>query len=169
MKALRSFLLIFLFVSASFVSHAQFVSAELGINGLTCSACARSVEMSIRKLDFVKDVKMNLDNTDGVITFKTGATISIEKLAKAVIDAGFSVRYMQATFKADSVLHVSNDYCFAYNNASYQFVKVTTEQSNNMVMKFIGKEFMEAAEYKKWKPDLKPVCIGNKTTYYVTL
>jgi cation transport ATPase len=151
-------------------SRAQFVTAELGVNGLTCSACTRSVEMSIRKLDFVKDVQMNLDNTNGIITFKPGSDVSIEKLAKAVIDAGFSVRYLQATFKTDSVLHISNDYCFVYNNASYQFVNITQSQTNNeIVMKFIGKEYQETKEYKKLKANLKPMCTGMKNTYYVTL
>jgi copper chaperone CopZ len=149
---------------------AQFTSAELGVNGLTCSACTRSVEMSLRKLDFVQDVKMDLDNTKGIITFKTGSNISIEKLAKAVVDAGFSVRYLQATFKADSALHISDNYCFAYNNTNYQFVKVnSSDLKNDVVMKFIGKEFQESKEYKKWKADLKPMCNGGKNTYYVTL
>ncbi len=56
-------------------SKAQFTSAELGVDGLTCSACTRSVELSIRKLDFVKDVQMNLDNTVGQITFVPGKQI----------------------------------------------------------------------------------------------
>lgn len=152
------------------VAKAQFVSAELGINGLTCSACTRSVEMSIRKLDFVKDVQMNLDNTKGVITFKPGSKVSIDKVAKAVIDAGFSVRYMQATFKADSTLHISDNYCLSYGDATYQFVKVTpVDVKNDIVLKFIGKEFQESKEYKKWKGDLKPMCTGTKSMYYVTL
>jgi len=167
---MKTLLLIILTAFISFSGKAQFTSAELGVDGLTCSACTRSVEMSLRKLDFVKDVKMDLDNTKGVITFKTGSNISIEKLAKAVIDAGFSVRYMQATFKTDSVMHVSDNYCFAYNNANYQFVKVTSSDvKNDVVMKFIGKEFQESKEYKKWKEGLKPMCNGGKNTYYVTL
>lgn len=173
MKTLRfSFtgLILLLLAFTTINCEAQFTSAELGVDGLTCSACTRSVEMSIRKLDFVKDVQMNLDNTKGVVTFKPGANVSIEKLAKAVIEAGFSVRYMQATFKADSAIHVSDNYCFAYGDASYQFVKVTaTDLKSDMVVKFIGKEFLPAKEYKKWKADLKPMCTGAKATYYVTL
>lgn len=164
--------LLTLFVSAllSVSSIAQFTSAELGVNGLTCSACTRSVEMGLRKLDFVKDVKMDLDNTKGVIIFKTGSNISIEKIAKAVIDAGFSVRYLQATFKADSALHISDNYCFSYNDATYQFIKVpSSDVKNDVVMKFIGKEFQDSKEYKKWKANLKPMCTGKKTMYYVTL
>lgn len=174
MKTIASFRYILLLSSVllltSLSTKAQFTSAELGVDGLTCSACTRSVEMSLRKLDFVKDVKMNLDNTNGVITFKAGASVSIEKLSKAVVDAGFSVRYLQATFKADSVIHVSDNYCFAYGDATYQFVKVQpTEAKNDIIFKFIGRDFQNNKDYKKWKADLKPVCSGSKKTYYVTL
>src|SRR5579885_2179698 len=95
---MRAAYLIIASVLLTVASNAQFTQVELGVDGLTCSACTRSVEMGLRKLDFVKDVKMNLDNTNGVITFKEGIPVSIEKLAKAVSDAGFSVRYLQATY-----------------------------------------------------------------------
>ncbi len=174
MKTITRFKYYLFFSLAFFLTglsvQAQFTSAELGVDGLTCSACTRSVEMSLRKLDFVKDVKMNLDNTNGVITFKPGVDVSIEKLSKAVVDAGFSVRYMQATFRADSVIHISDNYCFAYGDATYQFIKVTpTEAKNDIVFKFIGKNFQNNKDFKKWKADLKPVCSGAKKTYYVTL
>lgn len=165
MKTLFTILSAFLIINCS----AQFTQAELGVNGLTCSACTRSVEMSLRKLDFVKDVQMNLDNTKGVLIFKEGSRISAERIAKAVVDAGFSVRYLQATFKTDSSLHVSENYCLALGDASYQFVKVSqAELKTGAVFKFIGKEFLPPKEYKQWKGDLKPLCKGN-ITYYITL
>src|ERR1700722_452721 len=92
----------------TFSSRAQFVSAKLGVDGLTCSACTRSVELSIRKLDFVKDVQMNLDNTVGQITFIPGKQISMNKIAKAVTDAGFSVRYLQATFNTELAISLTD-------------------------------------------------------------
>jgi copper chaperone CopZ len=150
-------------------SKAQFTQAELGIDGLTCSACTRSVEMSLRKLDFVKDVKMNLDNTNGVITFKENSPISIEKIAKAVVDAGFSVRYLQATFKAGLTMPMLDNHCLVEGDVVYQFVHTDVAQlKDDLVFKFIGKEFLPAKEYRKWKDDLKPACKA-KSTYYVTL
>jgi len=125
--------------------------------------------MSIRKLDFVKDVEMNLDNTEGKIIFKEGANVDMEKLAKAVINAGFSVRYLNATFKSDGSVKVSDNYCFAYGGNSYQFVKVAPANlQSETVFKFLGKEFLDSKEYKKWKGDLKSQCQG-KSTYFVTL
>jgi copper chaperone CopZ len=151
-------------------SKAQFTSAELGVDGLTCSACTRSVELSIRKLDFVKDVQMNLDNTVGQITFVPGKQIYIEKLAKAVMDAGFSVRYLQATFNTDLPIPIKDTHCFMADSVAYQFVKVSPYKlENGAVFKFIGKEFLSSKEYKKWKGELKPLCGNAKTVYYVTL
>jgi copper chaperone CopZ len=149
---------------------AQFTSAELGVDGLTCSACTRSVELSIRKLDFVKDVQMNLDNTVGQITFVPGRQISIEKIAKAVTDAGFSVRYLQATFNTEITIPLTDTHCFIADSVAYQFVKVSPSKlENRTVLKFIGKEFLSSKEYKKWKAELTPQCSNTKTLYYVTL
>src|ERR1700759_2288056 len=95
---MKNSLLFLLFLVASLHLRAQFTWAEIGVDGLTCSACTRSVEMQIRKLDFVDSVSMNLEHTDGKIFFKKGAAVNIEKISQAVVDAGFSVRYLRAGF-----------------------------------------------------------------------
>jgi copper chaperone CopZ len=166
----RIFWLWVFFTLFTFSGKAQFTSAELGVDGLTCSACTRSVELSIRKLDFVKDVQMNLDNTVGQITFVPGKHISIEKVAKAVTDAGFSVRYLQATFNTELTIPLKDTHCFIADSVTYQFVKDSpTKLENGTVLKFIGKKFLSSKEYKKWKTELKPQCSGIKAFYYVTL
>ncbi|HTB06559.1 MAG TPA: heavy metal-associated domain-containing protein [Bacteroidia bacterium] len=171
MKRIKDTILIISFLLSSFISYSQFISAEIGINGLTCSACSRSVELSLRKLDFVQDVQMNLENTIGTITFKSGAEIDIEKVAKAVINAGFSVRYLNATFKFIGITKVTENDCYESGGYYYQFVKINpTDLKDQLVFKFIGKEFMEGKEFKKWKDDLKSSeCNGVKNLYYVTL
>ena len=60
MRNLKVVCLLFVLLTSIGVK-AQFISAEIGIDGLTCSACTRSAEMSIRKLPFVADVKMNIE------------------------------------------------------------------------------------------------------------
>src|ERR1700746_2210399 len=91
MKNIKIFLSAFLLLLQFGVS-AQFNYALIGVDGLTCSACTRSVEMSIRKLNFVDSVTMNLEHTEGKIIFKKGAKVEVDKIAKAVIDEGFSLR-----------------------------------------------------------------------------
>jgi copper chaperone CopZ len=170
MNKLKTAYTVLLVLLVSLTTKAQFISAEVGIDGLTCSACTRSAEMSIRKLPFVQDVKMNIENTNGIITFKADTTIDMGKIAQAIVDAGFSVRYLTAIYKAPGTLDIAEGYCMAIYSFNYQFVKISPEKiKNNIVLKFIGKEFLPPKEFKKWKDILKPECAGTNTVYFVTL
>jgi copper chaperone CopZ len=165
-KLIFGFVLFFQFNTNAF---AQFTFAEIGVDGLTCSQCQRSVEMGIRKLDFVDDVKVNLENTDGKIIFKPGKKISFDKIAKAVTDAGFSVRFIKVNFIFNN-LSVSDNFCFLYEENNYQFIK-----SGNVILngektiKILGKNFMSPSEYKNMKSDLKKVCDKSTPSYFVML
>jgi copper chaperone CopZ len=151
-------------------TQAQFKWAMVGVNGLTCSACSRTVEMAIRKLPFVKTVQMNLDNTEGKIIFVDNANVDIEKIAKAVTNAGFSVRYLNADFAFNNV-KVSSGYCF--NNGAYtlQFINTAAKTlSGESQIKFVGPEFLPKEELKKYKDQLIIACTESKgKVYFVTL
>ncbi len=77
---LIAFSIVFSCILSSKLS-AQFHWVQIGVDGLTCSQCTRSVEMNIRKLDFVDSVSMNLENTEGKILFKPGKKVSIEHVS----------------------------------------------------------------------------------------
>src|SRR5260221_11753478 len=114
MKTDRLTLLIFLAVGLlSTQSFAGIKWVELGVNGLTCSLCTGSVERSIKRLDFVESVSMSLENTEGRVYFKKDAIIDLKKVAKAVKDAGFSVRFLRVEFNFDDV-KVGADGVFMY-------------------------------------------------------
>ena len=159
-----------LLLTAPFGVMANFTYVQIGVDGLTCSQCSRSVEMSIRKLSFVEDVQMNLANTEGKITFKPGAKIDIKKIAQAVFDAGFSVRYLNGGFTFDNVA-INVNSCFPFDGNQFQFVKVDSKILNGeTIIKFIGKKFLSNKEYKKWKNSLQPVCEKSKgELFYITL
>lgn len=149
---------------------AQFTLAEIGVNGLTCSACTRAVEMNIRKLDFVDSVAMNLENTEGKITFKAGKKVNIEKIAQAVFDAGFSVRYLKANFVFDNIT-ISNGFNWTNDNEQYCFVKAENKVLNGeRMLTFIGEKFMPSKKYKTWKIKIIECCgVVKKKIYYVTI
>ncbi|MFT6845773.1 MAG: copper chaperone CopZ [Flavobacteriales bacterium] len=154
------------------MSFGQFQSVEIGVNGLTCSVCTRSVEMSIRKLDFIDNVVMDLSNTKGQITITKDAEVSIKAIAKAVTDAGFSVRYLHATFYFND-LSIEENYCWNYENEQYQFVKTKNQTLNGpVIVKVLGKKFLSKKEMKKWKPLItnpqENKC-NAKVNYYITL
>ncbi len=163
-------LIAIVFLFCSMQSEAQFKWAMVGVNGLTCSACSRTVEMAIRKLPFVKKVQMNLDNTEGKIIFADNANVDIEKIAEAVTNAGFSVRYLNADFLFNNV-SVSTGYCFNNGNYTLQFISTASKTLNGeSQIKFIGPEFLAKDEFKKYKTLLTNSCTESKgKVYFVTL
>ena len=164
MKSKVFLLFIIFFISLS-SAVAQFSWVQIRINGLTCSACSRSVEMSIRKLAFVDSVNMNLENTAGKIVFKKGVKVEIEKIARAVTDAGFSVRSLDASINVDAI-SVTNESCWSFENNTYHFIKLaeSKELKGTVTLRFIGDKYMSRKEYKDWKPLLiNPVSYTHLT------
>jgi copper chaperone CopZ len=142
-------MLLFGYLSWGFVAHATSIkSISIGVNGLTCSMCTRSVEMSIRKLDFVDSVVMDLEKTEGKVYLKKGGDVDLRKVAKAVSSAGFSIRFMriQVDFEGSDASP-----CFSIGPDSFQFIH-EPNVSGSAELVLIGDEFMprkEAAGYKK--------------------
>lgn len=149
---------------------AQFNWVKVGVDGLTCSQCSRSVELSIRKLNFVSNVEMNLELTEGKISFIAGSKVNIEKIAQAVIDAGFSVRYLSAGFNFENT-SVNSGYCHSFEGNQYQFLKMEPKVLNGeTTLLFVGKKFMPPKKFKDWKKNLIPACDKSKgIVFYVTL
>ncbi|WP_222165236.1 heavy-metal-associated domain-containing protein [Edaphocola aurantiacus] len=148
MKIRLLFCICLVFISA--VATAQFTAVRIGVDGLTCSQCSRSVEMRLRKLDFIKEVQMDLANTRAVLKLKPNAPIAFSQVAKAVTDAGFSVRFIDADFKpgAGEQLQAS---CFTYKNACYELAKGDLSASVPVwKMRFVDKGMIDPVSYKKY-------------------
>ena len=131
------------FLLLTFHAQAQsdLKSAMIGINGLTCSACTRTVEMSIRKLTFVKDVVMNLEHTNGKIIFKEGASVAPVKISKAVSDVGFSVRFIQLIIQFNDVT-ISDNYCYNSGTNTFQFINSGAKTLyGETTLKLLGESF----------------------------
>ena len=158
-----------LFLLGGATAHAQFETAYLGVNGLTCSQCSRTVEMSIRKLDFVADVAMNLQHTEGKIVLKKDKKADMEKIAQAVVNAGFSVRYLTADLTINNSV-TSSGACFTFKGDGYVFTDAPKEPLKGTIkLKFIGKKFMPKNEFKKVEANMTGKC-NNATgkTYYIS-
>jgi len=171
----RQFSLIVIFLLCFLFSKAQFISATIGIDGLTCSACSFSTEKSIRKLHFVDSVYMELDKNIATVYFKKNTIVSIQQLAQKVYDAGFAVRSMYVLFHFSDLV-ITNDFCFLYENNIYHFIKLSNEKNMKGVasIKFIGEKFMTKKEYKTWRLYCSSACkmfitpeIRNE--YFVTI
>ena len=176
MKVMKKYIfcniIFYLVIFLPWIATCQFKSASIGINGLTCSMCSRSVEMSLLKLDFVDRVAMDLNSNHCDIFFSEDEYVSIDKIAQAVIDAGFSVAYLSAWFDFNGQ-SISTNSCWNYAFDTYQFLNIKqTKLEGKMNLKFIGTNFLSRSEMKKWKTQLseakKKVCDQNEG-YFVTL
>ncbi|MDG1105531.1 MAG: hypothetical protein P8N26_05155 [Cyclobacteriaceae bacterium] len=171
-KGNQKWLILYFVIYLPWIAQGQFKSVEMGIDGLTCSMCSRSVEMSLFKLDFIDRVEMDLNSNRSEIFFNEGMYVSIDKIAQAVIDAGFSVAYLNALFDFKEQI-IDTHTCWNYAYETYQFLEVSQPQlKGETVLKFIGTNFLSRNELKKWKAQLsaaKNKGCGQNEYYSVTL
>lgn len=161
----KKFVFSLLFGLITISVHAQFISATIGINGLTCSQCSRSVEMQLRKLSFIKDVKMDLEQTRGTIFFKENKKVNIEAIADAVKDAGFSVRFLKAEIDKTKV-NISEQGCFNLDGNSYNVLSpYAIPEKSILTLQFVGKDYLPGSDFKRYKLPATTKCKG-KMVYY---
>jgi copper chaperone CopZ len=97
-------------------SSAQITSMTVGVDGFTCSLCAKGVEGQFKSLDFVKSVKTDLKNTLFVLTFKQNAKVDVSQVQDAVTDGGFSVRDIKVEAKGTVKGDPGSGYVLITNN-----------------------------------------------------
>lgn len=125
----------------------QLTSVTIGVDGLHCSACTFSVEKSLNRLDFVEYVQMDLNERVGEVILKKEVPIDFTKLAKAVSDAGFSVRDFYLNLKQSPDLENTCLEVEAHHFCILNMEKTKEEQR----LQIIGKPFMAKSAFKKWK------------------
>lgn len=155
--------LLLLFMAAG-TARAQFLQADIGVNGLTCSQCSRSVEMQLRKLAFVQDVRMDLEHTKGTITFIKGKKVDVAALARAVKDAGFSLRFLEAKIDMQHI-PVAGDGSFRIDNSVYVLLDDARVTGGIAVFRFTGKNF--SGQQEKYKNNALPPARKGMAVYPV--
>lgn len=122
MKMQRSFrpalILLLCVLYAATSASGQIRQLRIGVDGLTCSQCTRSVEMSLRRLPFVADVRMDLDSTRGTVTLIEGEPLAPDAVARAVSDAGFSLRYLHIILERPGV-QARTDSCMPLSGVGF--------------------------------------------------
>lgn len=161
---LKKIVFLLFFLNFSMFSFAQIQSVELGINGLTCSQCSRSVELKLNKLSFIQDISMDLENTNAIISFKKNQKVDLSAIAKAVKDAGFSVRMLFFTINSNDVDLSKN--CFKIKKDAFNIVGKQDLESGKIVFQLLGKEYMSNKDWKRISLKSNAECIGE-TTYYI--
>ncbi|MDZ4711384.1 MAG: cation transporter [bacterium] len=90
---------ILMFILMTGTSFAQVTQLTIGVDGFTCSLCAKGVEEQFKSLDFVKSVKTDLKNTRFILSFNASPKINVTEISDAVYDGGFSVRDIKVEAK----------------------------------------------------------------------
>ncbi len=88
-KHLTAVILILMF---SIPAISQVSTIVVGVDGFTCSLCAKGVEGQFKALDFVESVVTNLKSTTFAIVPKKSAKIDFKTIREAVTDGGFTLR-----------------------------------------------------------------------------
>lgn len=167
-----AFLFILLFVLSK-CTYGQVSTISVGIDGLHCSACSFGTEKSLRQLDFVQDIKMDLNAHIAEITIKPDKKVDFDAIVQKVLDAWFSVRSVYVVYSFVN-LSVSNNTCYDDKNFIFSFISVKDLVLNGpQALHLVGKNFMPRSEFKKWKNLLNNTCNNSdpksRKVYQVTL
>lgn len=95
----KIFLVLIILIFSSKYSAEQVTQLTIGVDGFTCSLCAKGVEAQFKSLDFVKSVKTDLKNTLFILSFNSEAKINVNQIKDAVSDGGFTVRDIKVEAK----------------------------------------------------------------------
>src|SRR2546421_9582221 len=141
------FIALFFALTATANVNAQLISADIGVNGLTCSMCARGTEETLKRLDFIDSIDVDLNTLVAHLHFKKNMTVPVEALINAVEDAGFSVRDIVAVFNFNNQ-KVSKDEHIDYGNDVLHFVGISDQTLNGpTTLRFIDKAFVSKQQF----------------------
>ncbi len=65
-------------------------TVTLGISGMTCGGCVRSVTNVLKALDGVAKADVSLEKNNAVVDYDPGK-VGIDQLKRSVVEAGFEV------------------------------------------------------------------------------
>jgi len=145
-------------------SNAQVQSIRISINGLTCSQCSKSVEMRLKKVPFITQVAMDLQNTEAKVSINKSKAIDLTKVAKAVTDAGFSVNSLWVMYEFPSSNYGSNK-CIKTKDGI--FVLTDNNSSKTQECLVLGKKFNASKQFQQTPNALKDITCKGALIYYL--
>jgi copper chaperone CopZ len=146
MKFLKIFLVLLM---PGIGAQAQFTKAEVQVSGLTCSMCSKATEKALRTIDFIGDIKPDLNRNVFVLTFKSNAPVNLDQISKKIQNAGFSVNSLKATFNFAATKLSGNT--FSYSGDTYLVVSGADKITGGpAAFTVVEKGFAPASVYKKY-------------------
>lgn len=134
---------------STIIARSQFQTANLTAAGLTCAMCTKAIYKSIEKVPTVKNVDVDIKNSQFVITFKEGVSVDPDKLKDAVEQAGFSVSKLSLTGNFDH-LKIDRDAHTEIDGKTFHFVKSKNEVLNgSQTLVLVDRNYVTAKQFKK--------------------
>lgn len=149
-------------------SYAGLRWVDVGVSGLTCSVCSRSVEMQIGKLDFVDSVYTDLQRAESRVYLRDGSAIDMRKIAKAVVDAGFSVQFLKVDLNFEDI-SIDADGSFDIQGQSFQLIGDKDELHSDRVLKLVDRHFLPRKEALIWKDQIKTLDSSDQNSVHAVL
>ena len=148
-------------------ANAQVQKVNLQASGLTCAMCSKAIYKAVSAISFVDTVFVNIEASTYDIRFNKDATPQFDQIAKAVVDAGFSVANL--TVVADfNKQAVDKNGSFTLDGINYKLMGTppTTLQGSKK-LQVIGKQYMLPKDFKK----IPVAQLGNvaSNTYLVSV
>lgn len=154
--------------------NAQIIKADLQVSGLTCSMCQLATEKALKTLDFVSEIKPDLNKNVYVLTFKRDKNVNLDQIRKKVKDAGFSVSKLVATVNFNDVKVASNSQ-HKFQGNTFFFLNVPSKTLNGPTrITLLDKGFIPDNTFKKnisliKAPGYKTGEIAGSRVYHVTI
>jgi len=159
---MKKIILFFALVAMFAQAKAQFIKAELEVSGLTCSMCSLSTQKSLNTLDFIGQIKPDLNKNIFYITFKADKAVNLDAIKQKVKAAGFSVNKLVAIYDFKAA---EDNASFQYNGATYQFANAPGRPlSGETRLQIIDKDFVPASTFKKLGGQIKDGSYANGGT-----
>jgi copper chaperone CopZ len=150
---------------------AQIQSVSLQARGLTCSMCSRAIYKSLQKVPDVANVQEDIEHSSYQVRFNNPSLISPEKLKKAVLDAGFSVAWMELNINFKNT-EVASDSSLKLNELIFYFVAVNKQILNGeKKLLIVDKDYLQEDDRKKFtgKFGSEVSGVNGEKIYHVTL
>jgi hypothetical protein len=122
--------------------------------------------MSIRRLDFVDNVVMILESTEGRIFFKPDAPIDLNEIAKAVVNAGFSVRFLKLQMSFDDI-PLNSDGSFVFQHQRFKWIDCPANVNGSVALQLVEENFLPKKESAPWKEKLATSKSGDQKILHV--
>jgi len=148
-------------------ANAQVQKVNLQASGLTCAMCSKAIYKAVSAISFVDTVLVNIEASTYDIRFDKETTPRFDQIAKAVVDAGFSVANLTVMVNFDKQA-VDKNGLFTQDGINYKLMGTPPANlQGSKKLQLVGKQYMLPKDFKK----IPVAQLGNvaSNTYLVSV